>query len=115
MDLEYADRPPSGGPLAQPGAGHRAQAARLPRPTSGRENRSDRRNSLTATAAERIADRGQNVLWFLADLTRREMEHQDPVGGHSAVPAHRPLPAFRRQVPLLRVDLHCDADIRPPG
>jgi AraC-like DNA-binding protein len=50
-----------------------------------------------------------------ADLAGREGQHEDAALGHPALALERPGVIVRRQVPLVRVDLHGDASLRPPG
>jgi AraC-like DNA-binding protein len=50
-----------------------------------------------------------------ADLAGRERQHEDAALGHPALPLQRPGVIVRRQVPLVRVDLHGNAFVGPPG
>jgi AraC-like DNA-binding protein len=48
------------------------------------------------------------------DLLRREGQHDDAVFAHAALPLERPSVVLRRHVPLARIDLDGDAELRPP-
>jgi AraC-like DNA-binding protein len=64
---------------------------------------------------EGVPDGGHHLGRLGADLAGRERQDQDAALAHPALPLERPGVIVRRQVPLVRVDLHGDASLRPPG
>ena len=64
---------------------------------------------------EGVPDCVHDVGGLGADLAGRERQHEDAALGHPALPLQRPGVIVRRQVPLVRVDLHGNAFVGPPG
>jgi AraC-like DNA-binding protein len=69
----------------------------------------------TAARFEGLADGGQYLGWLGADVAGREGQHEDAALGHPALPLERTSVIVRRQVPFVRIDLHGDALLGPPG
>ena len=66
-------------------------------------------------AFEGVTKLFDDVGGLFPDLLRREGQHEDAVFGHPPLPLEGPRVIVRRQVPLVRVDLHRDAVLGPPG
>jgi AraC-like DNA-binding protein len=64
---------------------------------------------------EGVPDSVYDVGGLGADLAGREGQDEDAALGHPALPLERTSVVVRRQVPLVRVDLHGDAFVGPPG
>jgi AraC-like DNA-binding protein len=72
------------------------------------------RRRAAAGGLQCVADRGQHLGRLGADLPGREGQHHDAVLAHPALSPERPGVILRRHVPLVRVDLDRDAELRPP-
>ena len=64
---------------------------------------------LALPTGERGADHREHMLWFVANLTRSEVQDQDSERREPIMAAHGLLPVIRAEVPLPGVDFDREA------